>query len=93
MRTGERSNPDGPFPNWVYCSSDKTSKSGWVPIGILEISGDAATTTEDYTSEEMAVAAGDTVDTIRELNGWFWCRRVSDDKEAWVDKGNLRSAE
>ena len=89
VRVGERSNPDGPFPNWVYCTSDKTGKSGWVPVGILEIEDEAATVGEAYTSEEMAVTTGDIVDTIRELNGWFLCRRVNDGKVAWVDKGNV----
>ena len=93
VRVGERSNPDGPFPNWLYCTLDRTGMSGWVAERILVVAGDVATATEVYTSEEMTVARGDVVETICELNGWCWCRRSADGKVAWVDKGNLKMAE
>jgi hypothetical protein len=90
VQLGERSNPDGPYPNWIHCESDKTGKGGWVAIGILTVTGNTAVVNEDYTSEEMTVSTDDIVDTLYELNGWYWCRRLSDSKEAWVDKGNLQ---
>ena len=90
VQLGERTDSNGPYPNWIHCRSDKTGKTGWVAAGILTIQGNTASVSENYTSEEMTVAAGELVDTIYELNGWCWCKRVSDSKEAWVDKSNLK---
>ncbi len=93
MQLGERSNPDGPYPNWIYCTSDKTQQSGWVAAHIITVQDGIASVTQSYTSEEMTVSTGDVIDTIFELNGWYWARRISDQKEAWVDKLNLRPGE
>jgi len=90
VQLGEVSDSNGPYPNWIYCKSDKTGKSGWVTAEILTINENTAWINDNYTSEEMTVSAGDIVDTIYELNGWYWCKRVSDSKEAWVDKSNLK---
>ena len=89
VQLGERSDSNGPYPDWIHCTSDRSGKTGWVAVGILTRDGDSAVVNEDYTSEEMTVTAGDIVETIYELNGWYWCKRPADGKEAWVDKGNL----
>jgi hypothetical protein len=57
---------------------------------VLTVKDNTAVTNGDYTSEEMTVTAGDVVDTIFEHNGWYWCKRTTDSKEAWVDKNNLK---
>ena len=93
VQLGEESDPDGPYPNWVHCKSDRTGKAGWVAVGILKITENEAIAIENYTSEEMTVSSGDIVDALHELNGWCWCKRASDSKEAWIDKGNLACAE
>jgi len=93
VQLGERTDPNGSYPNWVHCKSDRTGKTGWVAVGILKITENIAIVMEDYTSEEMTVASGDIVNTCHELNGWYWCKRQSDSKEAWIDKGNLRCVE
>jgi len=90
VHLGERTASDDDYPNWIHCQSNKTGKTGWVPAGILTIDGDTAVVTENYTSEEMSVSAGEIVDTIYELNGWYWCKRISDEKEAWIAKNNLK---
>ena len=90
VQLGERSNPNGPHPNWIHCKSDKTGKAGWVAAHLLTMAGNMAIANARYTSEEMTVASGDIVDTVYELNGWYWCKRLSDQKEAWVEKGNLK---
>ena len=89
VQLGDRTDSNGSYPNWIHCKSDRTGKTGWVAAEILEIEGSMAILKEGYTSEEMTVSKGDIIDTIYEQNGWYWCRRVSDLKEAWVDKGNL----
>jgi len=89
VQLGERTDSNGQYPDWIHCRSDKTGKTGWVAIRVLSMQDNTAVVKESYTSEEMTVMAGDIVDTIYELNGWFWCKRLSDLKEAWVDKSNL----
>ncbi len=84
VSVGERSQADGPWPNWVYCVSDRTQKAGWTPIQILQISGEIGIATTDYTAKEMTVEVGDLVLGDNELNGWLWCVRESDGQTGWV---------
>ena len=90
VQIGEKTDSAGQYPEWIHCKSDRTGKTGWAAAGILNITGGTAIVTEKYTSEEMTVTSGDTVETMYELNGWYWCKRLSDSKEAWIDKGNLK---
>ena len=90
VEIGEKTDSNGDYPDWVHCKSVKTGKSGWVAARILMIKDTAVVVNEDYTSEKMTVFAGDVVDTIFELNGWYWCKRILDSKEAWIDKKNLK---
>ena len=87
VQLGER---NGQYPDWIHCRSDKT---GWVAIRVLSMQENNASVNENYTSEEMTVTAGDIVETIYELNGWYWCKRLSDKKEAWIEKSNLAKTE
>lgn len=92
IKLGEKSDVNGSYPNWTHCTSERTGKNGWVADRIITVENGIASVNEDYTSEEMSVLAGDLVDTVYELNGWYWCKRLSDSKEAWVDKNNLKPA-
>lgn len=92
VQLGEKTDPNGSYPNWIHCTSMRTGKTGWVAAGILALNGDdTAIVEKTYTSEEMSVSSGDTVEITYELNGWYWCKRVSDSKEAWIDKNNLKA--
>ncbi len=81
---GDKSNDNGPWPNWIYCTSDRTKKCGWTPVQILQQKGDTAIATEDYDAIEMTVRVGDILSGDRILNGWVWCIRASDNSQAWV---------
>jgi len=89
VRLGERTDSNGQYPGWIHCRSDRTGKTGWVAIVVLEMQENTAMVKERYTSEEMTVIAGDIVETIYGMGGWWWCKRLSDSKEAWIDKSNL----
>ncbi|MEA4822658.1 MAG: hypothetical protein VB111_00890 [Clostridiaceae bacterium] len=91
VQLGEKTDPYSQYPDWIKCTSVRTGKTGWVAAGILTANGDGtAIVQQTYTSEEMSVLHGDTVETVYELNGWYWCKRKSDFKEAWIDKNNLK---
>ncbi|MBC1499082.1 hypothetical protein HB943_00610 [Listeria weihenstephanensis] len=61
---------------WISCTTKMSGKTGLVPEQILSrASADSksGTATEDYSARELAVKAGDRVESNRELNGWAWC--------------------
>ena len=89
VKLGETSNPNGPYPNWVFCTSERTGRVGWVAVHTLKIENGIGTALEAGTSKEMTVCAGDIIDTLRELNGWYWSIRKSDNETGWVAKDNL----
>ncbi len=89
VQVGEESNPNGPYPNWIFCTSDRTGYQGWVAKHVLAVEGSVGKALDDYTSKEMTVAAGDEVQPLRELNGWYWCLRPKDGETGWVAKDNL----
>ena len=91
VQIGEESEPNGAYPNWVFCISNRNNQKGWVPMHILTMKNRIGVAKEDYTSKEMAVMSRDVVDTIYELNGWYWCKRQSDSEMGWVAKDNLKA--
>lgn len=70
LRFIEESNPDGDWPNWIYCKGDH--KEGWIPKQILEVKGSIAVVEEDYFAKEFNLEPGEILNSIRELNGWIW---------------------
>lgn len=90
---GERSDAQGPWPNWVYCTSCRTKKEGWIPVQILEIADGEGIVTKDYVAKEMSVNRGESLVGGIELNGWIWCRRISDGEEGWVPEQCVRELE
>lgn len=89
VKLGETTDPNGPYPHWIFCTSDRTGQTGWVAMHILSITGDTGVSTQNYSAKEMTVSAGDVVDTVYELNGWYWCVRRKDSEEGWIAKNNL----
>lgn len=86
---GEDSCADGLYPNWVFCTSERTGRKGWVSKHIFSEESGRGIVMENYTSKEMAVKAGDKVTAVYELNGWYWCVRKADGERGWVAKDNL----
>ena len=61
------------FPGWLWCR-DSSGMGAWVPEAFLELSGDVAVLTADYSSTELTVLPGATVEVVDEVAGWVWCR-------------------
>ena len=78
---------DSEWPGWLWCvAGDGTG--GWVPQTRLEVDGDVARATRDYTSRELSVAVGDHLVGREEELGWVWC--VDDaGNEGWVPVDRL----
>ena len=92
VKLGEMSDDNGPWANWVYCTSDRTGKTGWTPVQILHRDGQIGSAVVDYIATEMTVSIGDTLIGDIELNGWVWCTRIADDKSGWVPQECLNIA-
>lgn len=90
VQLGEKSNDNGPWPNWIYCISDRTKKEGWTPVQVLKIEDKVGVATTDYDAKEMTVFEGDELEGSTELNGWIWCKRYRDNEEGWVPKDCLK---
>lgn len=79
----EKSNPNGPWANWIYCIANRTQKMGWTPIQILQIEAEMGIATVDYNAKEMSVSVGDELLGDHSLNGWLWCNN-NDRESGWV---------
>ena len=84
VQLGEKSDDNGPWANWIYCVSDRTAKTGWTPVQILQRDGKKGIAKADYIATEMTVSIGDTLIGDAELNGWIWCIRKADGESGWV---------
>jgi hypothetical protein len=73
---------DNPAWIWLWCTSQQ-GESGWVPHGYLERSGTMGTMRVDYSTQELAVVAGEIVTGTKEESGWAWCTNQQK-KSGWV---------
>lgn len=83
---------DEGWENWYFCVIPEHS-GGWVPGQLIEWSDDRhhGTSKESYSARELNVSTGDILTGTREMNGWVWCLRSSDQKEGWVPKSLLQA--
>lgn len=86
VQLGEKSDNNGPWPNWIYCISNRTKSEGWTPIQMLQIENDLGVALSDYDAKEITVTEGDELIGTTDLNGWVWCTRKIDGEEGWVPK-------
>ncbi|MFT5674301.1 MAG: hypothetical protein ACI808_000216 [Paraglaciecola sp.] len=66
----EESNPNGDWPNWIFCKG--ADKEGWVPKQILKIEGSKVTSLKDYNATEHNLKIGETLSADESLNGWVY---------------------
>lgn len=83
--------PEG-WDNWFFCTTGE-HPGGWVPGQIIEnIDNTHGIAREDFCTRELDVDVGQMLLGLRCLNGWQWCRRLSDEKTGWVPMENLAPA-
>ncbi|GAA5416800.1 hypothetical protein Pryu01_01839 [Paraliobacillus ryukyuensis] len=83
---------DTEFPNWIFCKSISTRKSGWVPKQILSTPNNSgiAKVTKDYSAHELTVNQGQTVFGIENLNEWTYCK-TQNGEFGWIPSYCLSS--
>lgn len=67
---------------WAFCVDARGIK-GWVSQKYLDVTGATAIATADYEATELAVSAGESLESSKEEFGWAWVRN-SLGKEGWV---------
>ncbi len=72
------------WKGWIWAENE--SNSGWVPFQILDIAEDKSTAKvlENYSSQELDVDEGESVEVIRSLYGWSWVRNTASKSEGWI---------
>ncbi len=86
-KTGDRGiivkyDPRPEWKGWIQCTLDD-GQIGWVSDSHLEIKDSRVTFIKDYNAFEIHVHVGETVEVLREDNGWAWIRKP-DGSEGWI---------
>lgn len=80
VRPGER---DTEWPAFAWTTTSD-GNAGWAPVDWLHPLGDGtAEALRDYTARELDADAGETVELVDELGGWWWSR-AADGREGWL---------
>ncbi len=75
------------WPGWAW-SRTEDDREGWIPQEYLEqSSGGKYILNCDYDATELTVAAGQSLEVIRQVAGWLWCR-CDDGQQGWVPAEN-----
>lgn len=59
------------YLGWIWCT-DSNGTQAWVPEAFVTIEGDRCHMLRDYSSRELAVVSGDTVEVLEIESGWAW---------------------
>lgn len=87
---GERYTGNEGWDNWIFCYKEDKILEGWVPSQIIDIQGEHGLILEDYSAKELDVSIGEQLVKEKELNGWFWTKKIPTLEEGWVPKENLK---
>lgn len=71
------------WPGWLW-AEDRRGRTGYVPEEILEPLGEGRhAALEAYDPTVLPVKRGETLESLRQIHGWHWCRN-SRGEEGWV---------
>lgn len=91
LLVGDKYKGDEGWDNWYFCTIPEHS-GGRVPEQLIERCEQSAygVAKEDYSAKELDVNEGDQFQSIKFLNGWVWCLRLSDNEIGWVPRNILQ---
>lgn len=85
VEVGQRSDK---WPVFLWCTT--STGQAWVPDVYITISANVGTMKRDYTSRELAVAPGDSVNILERCGGWAFCSFA--DLQGWIPERCLKPA-
>lgn len=87
LQAGDRVNVGAAHPDWpdYFWCDDGGLCAGWVPRGVLHITGAAATAKTEYCSQHLNASAGDEVRIMWKGDGFpsIWCED-KDGERGWI---------
>ncbi len=89
VMVGEKYNGNEGWKNWIYCFTIDHSSEGWVPEQIIKKQGKQGLILEDYIAKELDVEVGEQLIKCKELNGWYWMKKIGTLEEGWVPIENV----
>jgi hypothetical protein len=79
---------DTDWPGWVWVTAI-TGRGSYVPEEILNPQPDGtARVTQPFHARDLTVKKGDTIESLREVKGWHWCKNAT--TEGWLPAYLLR---
>jgi hypothetical protein len=82
---------DRAWPGWVWAENND-GRHGYVPEQILEPLGEGRfAALEDYDPTVLTLTRGDSLESLRQIHGWHWCRNQRGE-EGWAAGYLLRPA-
>ena len=91
LRVGERYEGLEGWENWYFCETPGQAAGGWVPGQLIEYIDGKAFALESFSSQELAIQAGERLLGSKTLNGWLWCRRLDGEAFGWVPLNILKA--
>ena len=76
---------DTGFPGWIWTTTPDNNQ-GWAPMAILSLDGQRAVAQEDYIATELSTKTGERLRVTRELAGWLWVTRDTQES-GWIPAG------
>ncbi len=74
---------DASWPGWIWVSTDD-GRGSFVPEEHLESTDKGfARVLTAFNARDLSITKGDTVTSLREVNGWLWCRNRLGE-EGWL---------
>jgi hypothetical protein len=82
---------DTDWPGWVWVTAI-TGRGSYVPEDLLCLLTDGtARVTQPFHARDLTVKKGDSIESLREVKGWHWCRNPQG-AEGWLPAYLLRPA-
>lgn len=80
---------DDEFPGWIWATSVKDNKAGWMPKRMIKEDGGEFISTSDYNAMELTVNAGERLKILETESGWHLCE-TTEGETGWVPGKNVR---
>ena len=82
---------DTDWPGWIWVTA-VSGRGSYVPEELLSPQADGtARVTQPFHARDLTVKKGDSIESLREVKGWHWCRDQQG-TEGWLPAYLLRPA-